>query len=791
MKFTLKWLGDHINTDLSPGVIGDKLTMAGLELDGLTDLAAGLQNVEVGTLTVVEQHPNADRLTSCKVEVGEETLSIVCGAKNHKVGDKVAVARIGAVLPNGMKIKKGKIRGELSEGMLCSVAELGLADEAEGILILPAEAQNGSGVADIIGCSGTLFELDLTPNRGDCLGIRGIARELGVLSKSQLKPLTPVVKVSDDTVAEVEILDGTGCPRYGGRVIRGVKIAPSPSWLKERLESVGLRPINNVVDITNYILMDLNHPLHAFDLAQLKLPIVVRKAKEGEVLTTLDEVKRSLTPEMTLIADQARPLALAGIMGGEESGVSDSTTDIFLEAAYFNPITTARTGRKLTIQSDSRHRFERGVDPLGLELALERATELIIELAGGSAGPINMVDAGTWQKAKPIPFRPERINRLGGINLSQSEMEEMLLGIGCIKTADNSFQPPSHRHDLVIEEDILEEIVRLYGYDKVPSSLPRIAVNVPDVNPDVAINKKIQKSMTALGYFEAINYTFVSPALQNQFDPGVATTALLNPISEEQSVMRTTLVCGLVESARRNLARGNSILKLFEVGRVFRPGSNGDLIEEDRTAALLTGAIGEKSWHTADREVDFFDLKGDLMGLLTGLTAAPCNLEVGGPDFLHPGRKAKVCLGRDKREIGWIGELHPQIQESLDSSSPLFMFELICQHLNSDKDKKSAKKGLETISRYQSVERDFAFLVADDVPAGPFLETILAVDRELIRKVNLFDLYTGEHMQEGEKSLAIKVTMQANDRTLTDSETQKLSEQITKRVSDKFNATQR
>jgi phenylalanyl-tRNA synthetase beta chain len=693
MKFTLSWLNDHIDTDLKPEIIGEKLTMAGLELDGLTDLAAGLEKVEVGVLISVEQHPNADRLTCCKVQVGQETLSIVCGAKNHKTGDKVAVAKIGAVLPNGLKIKKGKIRGELSQGMLCSVAELGLADSAEGILILPPQAEPGTPVADILGCNGTQFELDLTPNRGDCLGIRGIARELGVLTKSKLKPLSPKVDVTDDTVAQVEIEDSEGCPRYGGRIIRGVKIAPSPSWLKERLESVGLRPINNIVDITNYILMDLNHPLHAFDLGQLKLPLVIRKAQDGEILTTLDEVERKLTTEMTLIADQARPLALAGIMGGELSGVTDSTTDIFLEGAYFNPITTARTGRKLAIQSDARHRYERGIDPLGLELALDRATELIVELAGGTAGPINMVDAGTWQQAKPIPFRPERINQLGGINLSQAEMEEMLIGIGCTKTADNKFQPPSHRHDLVIEEDLLEEVVRLFGYDKVPSSLPRIEVDVPVTNPDVAVNKKIQKLLTGLGYFEAINYAFVSPALQDQFDPGTTITALLNPISEEQSVMRSTLICGLMESAKRNLARGNSSLKLFEVGRVFRPTDNNDIIEEDRIAALLTGAIGEKNWHTADRQVDFFDIKGDMLGLISGLVDGPCSLEIGGPDFLHPGRKAKVYLGRNKKEIGWIGELHPQFQEDLDATAPLFIFELICQNLQAPKIKKQLKKG--------------------------------------------------------------------------------------------------
>ncbi|MBF0357475.1 MAG: phenylalanine--tRNA ligase subunit beta [Magnetococcales bacterium] len=791
MKFTLQWLKEHIDTDLAANIIGEKLTMAGLELDGLTDLGAGLELVQVGELISVEQHPNADRLTCCKVMVGEEELSIVCGAKNHKTGDKVAVARVGANLPNGLKIKKGKIRNELSEGMLCSLAELGMADSADGIIILPDSAESGAAVAEILGRSGSLFELDLTPNRGDCLGVRGIARELGVLTNKPLKPLAAKVQVSNDSQASIEIKDIQGCPRYGGRIIRGVTIAPSPGWLRDRLESVGLRSINNVVDVTNFILLDLNHPLHAFDLAKISLPLQVRQANAGEVLTTLDEVKRQLSTEMTVIADQTRPLALAGIMGGEDSGVTEVTRDIFLEAAYFNPIRTAHTGRKLAIQSDSRHRFERGVDPMGLELALDRATELILELAGGSAGPNNIVDTGVWQPNAPIPFRPERINQLGGIKLPIAEMETMLLGIGCKKTPAGEFQPPSHRHDLVIEEDLLEEVVRLYGYDRVPSSLPRIEVDVPESNPGVSTARKVRKILTGIGYYETINYAFVSQALQDQFDPGAKTTALLNPISEDQAVMRSTLICGLMESARRNLSQGNLILKLFEVGRVFCSGDNDVLVEEDRVGALLSGNKTNKNWYSKDRQVDFFDIKGDLTALISGLIDKKLLFEPGGPEFLHPGRKALVYTGRERELIGWVGELHPAISETLDPAQPIFIFEIASKHLHTQTDKQSSKKAHETISRYPSVERDFAFLLADTVPAGQFLTAIKGVDSQLIKDVTLFDLYTGQHMQPGEKSLALKVTMQADDRTLTETESQKLSEQIINLAKEKFNATQR
>ncbi|MBF0448072.1 MAG: phenylalanine--tRNA ligase subunit beta [Magnetococcales bacterium] len=791
MKFTQEWLADHIDIDLTPEQMGARLTMAGLELDGLTDLGAGLENVQVGTLLEVAPHPNADRLTCCRVQIGEEILSIVCGAKNHKTGDKVAVARIGAQLPNGLKIKKGKIRGELSEGMLCSVAELGLADEADGILILPADSLDATPVADLLGLSGTLFELDLTPNRGDCLGVRGIARELGALTKTPLKPVTACVAVTDDSQALVEIQDREGCPRYGGRIIRGVTIRPSPEWLCQRLESVGLRPINNVVDITNYILMDLNHPLHAFDLAELQLPIVVRRANEGEKLTTLDEVERSLTSEMTLIADQVRPLALAGIMGGENSGITDRTTDIFLEGAYFNPIRTARTGRRLSLLSDARYRFERGVDPMGLTQALDRATELILEMAGGRAGPINMVDAGSWQPAAAIPFRPERVNQLGGIDLPHAEMEEMLSRLGCQKTTAGLFQPPSHRHDLVREEDLLEEIIRLYGYDRVPAALPRIEVDIPEVNPGMSTTRKTRRLMTGLGYFEAINYAFVHQNLQDQFDPGVTTTTLLNPISEDQAVMRSTLICGLMESARRNFSRGNLTLKLFEVGRVFRPGEDQTLLEEERIAALLSGPIVAQNWLRQARLVDFFDLKGDLTALLSGLIDENVRFEAGGPDFLHPGRKAQLHIGRNPQPIGWMGELHPGIQESLDSTQPVYLFELESRYVTPSADKKQGQKGQERLSRYPSVDRDFAFLVADSLPAQPFLDAIVAVDKQLIRQVTLFDVYTGKHISEGQKSLALRVTVQADDRTLTDGETQKLSDQIIAHVGERFGACQR
>ncbi|MBF0369175.1 MAG: phenylalanine--tRNA ligase subunit beta [Magnetococcales bacterium] len=806
MKLTHHWLLTHLDSDLSPREIGDKLTMAGLELDSLVDLAQGLEKVQVGQLESVERHPNADRLTLCRVRVGEgdgETLPIVCGATNHKIGDKVAVAGVGAKLPNGLKIKKGKIRGEVSEGMLCSVAELGLAESAEGILILPEETPVGSPIADALGRNDVLFELDLTPNRGDCLGVRGVARELAALEAGKMRPLDIAPGPWNEDGADVVIDDSEGCPRYAGRIIRGVKVGPSPEWLQQRLESVGLRAINNVVDVTNFILLDMNHPMHAFDLNQLSLPIVVRRAVAGETLTTLDGEKRTLTDQMTLIADQKRPLALAGILGGEESGVVEKTTDIFLEAAYFNPIRTARTGRKLGIHSDSRHRFERGIDPEGLKKAMDRATALIVELAGGEIQPATLVDSGQWQPTPPIPFRYERANQLGGIDLTAERIQGMLDRLGC-RLVENSgkaqdsagvayYQAPPFRHDLKREEDLVEEIVRLYGYDQVPSKLPVGAAESMPADPLKEQAQRTRRVLSGMGYLETINYAFISAERQGQFDPDHTPIPLQNPISEEQGVMRTTLIAGLLETAARNLSRGNHDLHLFEMGRIFLPDAQGNLVEVERLAGLVSGSATGRNWHTPARDCDFFDLKGDLEALLTALSHPSPHFTPGGPDFLHPGQKAELVLAgkkgpkKNQKSIGWIGQLHPRLQESLDASQPLFIFELDCSPLLTP----TQERGKEEMSRFPAVDRDFAFLVPQEVPARDFLEEIASVDPSLIKEVTLFDLYTGKHVPEGQKSLALGVVFQAPDRTLKDAESQELAQRITTRMAERFSATLR
>ncbi|MBF0624980.1 MAG: phenylalanine--tRNA ligase subunit beta [Magnetococcales bacterium] len=798
MKLTYHWLQDHLDTRLSPGEIASRLTMAGLEVEAVVDLGAPLDKVQVGLLETVDPHPNADRLTLCRVRVGEERLTIVCGATNHRPGDRVAVARVGAQLPNGLTIRQGKIRGETSQGMLCSAQELGLASQSDGILILPADAQPGVPVARILGREDTLFEVNVTPNRGDCLGVRGIARDLAAVLEADLRPLAPRVAV-DPAVAQrhpvaVLLEDPEGCPRYTGRVIEGVRVAPSPDWLRHRLEAVGLRSINNVVDVTNLLLLDLGQPLHAFDLDRLQPPVVVRRAWAGERLLTLDGMERPLTGAMTLIADAQRPLALGGIMGGAASGVTEATVTLFLESACFDPIRIARTGRQLSIVSDSRYRFERGVDPDGVGPALDRATELILALAGGRAGPVVVAESGALVQPAPIPFRHQRAIRLAGVQLSPEQTHGMLTRLGCQAVevpgagdgATRHYRPPSFRQDLRLEEDLIEEIVRLYGYDRVPSRMPEGPVDAQETDPARALADQVRSLLTGRGYLETINFAFVAAQRVRAFQPEVRPVALVNPLSEDQGVLRTLLTPGLMEAAQRNLSRGNTQLRLFELGRIFLPQEGGPPTESEHLAALLSGPLAARSWNRPDRAVDFFDLKGDLEAVWSGLRLPPATFRPGGPGFLHPGRKADILLGGES--CGWIGQLHPSRQEAFDLAQPLLLLELELAPLVAARERGRCAP---FISRFPAVARDFAFVVDDGLPAEELLNAIRQTERPLIRRVGLFDLYTGPHVPDGKKSLGVEVVFQSADRTLTDAEVQGLADAITSAIQQQFQATLR
>ncbi|MBF0416870.1 MAG: phenylalanine--tRNA ligase subunit beta [Magnetococcales bacterium] len=796
MKITLQWLRDHIDCDLDATTLGARLTMAGLELDALQRLDQGLDMVQVGRLETVDPHPNADRLTLCHVRIGESCLQIVCGAKNHRPGDKVAVARIGARLPNGMEIQLGQIRGVTSQGMLCSLKELGLATESEGVLILEPATPDGLSIAQALGRDDVVLELGITPNRGDCLGVRGVAREVAALTGKLLKPLEAITVPIEapDAIAQVRLEDPEGCPRYAGRVIRGVKVGPSPAWLRNRLEVVGMRAINNVVDVTNYLLLDLNQPLHAFDLEKLQGAVVVRRAAEGEILRTLDGVERKLSPTMTVIADQERVLALAGIMGGEESGVTEATTDLFLEVAYFDPITTARTGRRLELVSESRHRFERGTDPEAISRVMERATRMILDVAGGLAGPVTLLDGGTWHAPAEIFYRPDRVNRLGGIDLTPERMNTLLSALGCqvlpISGEEPRFMviPPSWRHDLKREEDLVEEIVRLHGYDQVPTTLPRVPAAPPVPDAQRLLAEQVREIFVGLGYQEAIDYAFVAPEIQSRFDAAVTPVRLLNPLSEEQSVLRTTLIAGLIETAQRNLNRGNMRLRLFEMGRVFLPRTEDGVLDEvERLACLLCGPVEEVSAHAAVRAVDFFDLKGDMEALFAALTGSMPELSVGGPAFLHPLRCAAI-RGAGGRAIGWVGQLHPAEQAALDIRREIYLLELDLAALSG----KGAKVTGEIVtSRFPGIQSDFTFLMPERTASGEVMAEVVAVNAALIRQARVVAIYTGTGVPEGWKSLTLSVLLQADDRTLTDVESKGVAERIIARVVERFGAALR
>ncbi|MBF0159397.1 MAG: phenylalanine--tRNA ligase subunit beta [Magnetococcales bacterium] len=788
MKLTWRWLQEHVATTMTAAEAAERLTMAGFEVEARVNLGRHLAGVRTGLLRQVTPHPQADRLTVCQVQMGQEQLTIVCGARNHRAGDVVAVALPGAQLANGMTIASTAIRGQPSAGMLCSLTELGLADTSDGVLILPADTADDQPLATVLGYEDELFELNITPNRGDCLGVRGVARELAALTHTSLLPLVVHVeeqpRVAQRHPVTITIEEASACYRYAGRVVTGVTVRPSPDWLVRRLEAVGLRSLNNVVDATNYVMLELGQPLHAFDLAQLQLPIVVRQAGDGERLTALNEQDYTLTSAMTVIADSSRPLALAGIMGGADSGVTGSTVDLLLESAWFDPVAIARTGRKLGLISDSRYRFERGTDPDGIRLALDRVTQLILQLAGGEAGPALLVERPLPYPRAAIPFRPERVNRLSGLMLSTEAMMRYLTALGC-QGNEQQVTPPSWRHDLRCEEDLVEEVVRLHGYDQVPVVMPEALLMTPildDLQQLTAANRRL---WSGLGYLEAVNYVFISPEEQQRFAPDQPAMALLNPISEEQSLLRTSLVAGLVASALRNLRRGHTTLRLFEVGRVFLPDGQGGIVEQERLAGLLCGPVQPRSWYAPERMADFFDLKGDVVAWMTSLGISSPDVQTGGPEFLHPGRRAVSPLG-------WMGQIHPQLQQALDLAVPLFLFEFDCHRLTEQLAlERSRVHSLSPISPFPAVHRDLAIVVPNSVSAQAVMAALPRQQQPLIRHAELFDLYAGAGIPDGYKSVAIALTMQADDRTLTEEECQPVLRTIIESLQQRLGATLR
>ncbi len=776
MKFNEQWLREWVQPELEPDALLEQLTMAGLEVDGIEPVAGDFRGVVVARVDDVAKHPNADKLSVCQVNDGETVHQVVCGAPNVRPGLVTAFAKVGAVLPENFKIRKAKLRDVESHGMLCSAQELGLGEDHDGILELDEGLAAGADLREALALEDRIIDLDLTPNRGDCLSLKGIAREVGVLNNVavNMAAIDPVAAEHEDTF-EVRLEDPAGCPRYLGRVIRGVDTSrPSPNWLKERLRRTGLRPIDPVVDVTNLVMMELGQPMHAFDLAQLAEPIVVRQSQPGEKLTLLDGKEVTFDDQTLLITDGSGPVAMAGVMGGERSGVQPDTKDVFLECAFFSPLAVAGTARKYGLTTDAAHRYERGVDFELQRAAVERATALLIEIVGGSPGPIH---EALSQDHLPVPaevtLRSERLNALLGVDIAVTDVDQALERLG-FELLDRSESPegvrwqiraPSHRFDIALEADLVEEICRIYGYNNVPSRRPTTDLTLREVPLEASSVPALKQQFVDLGYQEVITYSFIDPRLQDLLAPGVPAQALENPMSLEQSVMRTSLFPGLIDALQNNVARQQDRVRLFEVGQCFLPpAETGAMVEQPLMAgAVLWGRRSAESWNTDGGAADFFDLKGDLERLLAWSGQEGVSFERLDDPVLHPGQAASVLVNGSA--IGRLGRLHPEIEGRLDIPGEIFLMELTAEGLLT-----RGRRRHGVVSRFPSVRRDLAIVVPEAVPAVEIVSVLSKSLAEVLVDLRLFDVYQGKGIDSTEKSLGVGLTLQSPSATLNEEE---------------------
>jgi phenylalanyl-tRNA synthetase beta chain len=759
MQFSEAWLRNLTNPALDTAELAHALTMAGLEVEALTPAAPPFNNVVVAEILSAEKHPDADRLRVCQVDVGEAApATIVCGAPNAAAGLKVPCARPGAKLP-GIEIKVAKVRGVESFGMLCSTKELGLEGAADGLMVLPGDAPVGEDFRSWLNLDDTLITLKLTPNRADCLSLSGIAREVGAITGTEVRfpQVSPVVPRIADAIA-VTVAANDACPLYLGRVVRGIDAqATTPRWMAERLERSGIRPLLAPVDITNYILLELGQPMHAFALSRLNGPVEVRLARAGEKLALLNGQTADLSPDMLVIADGSGPIALAGVMGGQATSVERATVDVFLEAAFFAPAAIAGRARRLGLSTDSAHRFERGVDFGATRLAMERATQLLLDICGGQPGPISEV-AGILPQREAITLRLARLQRVAGIELGADQVARSLaaLGAGVEQVGENLVvTPPSFRFDLAIEEDLIEEAVRLFGYDSIPAQPPAAPSRMLPQDERLLADDALRQKMVDLDYQEVITYSFVDPASEEALDPAARPLALANPIASQLSVMRTTLWGGLIETLRHNLNRQQERVRIFELGRVY-----ASLAEQPaKLGGLAYGDVYPEQWGTPSRRVDFFDVKGDLERLF----GHALDVRRGAHPALHPGQCAE--LSADGRSVGWIGALHPRLVQAFDLAAAPVLFELDSEILT-----RRALPRHRGLSRFPQVRRDLAFVLDAHIPAADLLEALREAAPAAVRSIDVFDEYRGKGVAENQKSLAIRVVMQDTERTLTDQE---------------------
>jgi len=769
MQISEAWLRSYVNPGISTEELVEQLTMAGLEVDSVEPAAAKFTGVVVGEVLSMQQHPDADRLRVCQVAVGEtEPLQIVCGASNVRVGLKIPAALIGAVLPGDFKIKKSKLRGEESFGMLCSEKELGLATDANGLMELANDAPVGVDIRDYLSLDDSIIEVDLTPNRADCLSVEGLAREVAVLNKMDWSTTqADNVPVSHQDALTVSVETTEACPRYLGRLIKGVNAkAVTPLWIQERLRRSGLRSLGPLVDVTNYVLLELGQPLHVFDAEKLTGGITVRWAKTDECVVLLNNQVLKLDNEALVIADDKQALALAGIMGGNDSAVNEETQSVFLECAFFAPQAIAGKARRFGLHTDSSHRFERGVDATLQARAIERATQLIIDIAGGGAGPITEVTTkAALPQRQAVFLRRQRIEKTLGIALADEQVIDIFQRLGMtVQTQPDGWQvtPPGFRFDMAIEADLIEEIARVYGYNNLPSSSLLMRSELSPATEAVLDIDRVKDLLVDRGYQEAITYSFVDEDIQKVVAPEMEVIALKNPISSELAVMRTTLWCGLLKAALYNTNRQQNRVRLFETGLRFIK-KDGETHQQKMLAGLVLGDTYREQWGENARKVDFFDIKADIQAIFA-LTGCEVQFLPARHSALHPGQTAEI-LSPDGEKIGWLGMLHPNLEKQLGFDTQVFLFELD-QNLLLNKRIPVFK----SLSKYPSVRRDLALIVKEEVSSSEIINCIKSSAEPALQDVIVFDIYRGKGVEEGSKSVALSLIMQDDTQTLTDSE---------------------
>lgn len=797
MYASYEWLKDYIEIEDDPIALASKLTMAGIETEVISQQSKDLETVVISRVESVEKHPDADKLSVCKVSDGSNEYDVVCGAPNVEAGQLVALALPKTVLPDGMKVKKAKIRGVKSFGMICSEKELGLSDDHSGIMVLPADAPIGAGVINYLSGSDAMFEVSLTPNRPDCLSHIGLAREIAAIQQTKARlPSFSISEAAEDvhTMATVSIEDKDLCPRYSARLVRDVEIGPSPEWLVKRLNAVGIRSINNVVDITNFVLMEYGQPLHAFDFSRIRgRKIIVRRAKENEKITTLDGQVRNLEKDDLLIADEGGGIALAGIMGGHESEVTDATKDILIESAYFTPSAIRRTSKRLGMHTEASHRFERGVDPVGVIAALDRAASMMAKLAGGKVLK-GAIDEGKRKWEKPqITVRTDRTNRLLGTRLTKSEIGDLLrqLGLEIISAGDDLVcEPPTFRVDLEREVDIIEEVARIYGYDNIEATSPVAPIAAPIATPEDEITEIIRNFCINRGYYEVINYSFESEDTLEKLNlvkPGkkARQVKLLNPVAETAGVLRTSLIPGLLRTLVFNLNRQSTNIKLFEFGHVFSPAETTDLLphEENLFGIVFSGRRAPENWASGDERIDFYDMKGFVEDLFSKMGINAIFNVAEGVGLYAEGAAATIESG--KHLLGVIGQVDEAIADTLDLPQRAIVAEL---RMNALVKLYGAVPKYTPIPQYPRSLRDLAFVIDQSIQASNIIEAIEQKNIKYLESIKIVDLYQGKNIPPGRKSLALRFSFRSTAKTLTDAEVDKQTDIVTQVMESKFKA---